>query len=564
MLHVFQNLKFRTKLFLICLLISLIPTITLGTFCYNQLRTLLIERERTALCDSIIQESLNISSQLNSYETISDCIIWDSNLIKALNQTYSKNSQMFQAYTEEIEPFFRTLNHIFPDINEIIIYTDLEIYPRTGVLEPISKIENFSWYPKVSDSITPLWVQSPTDNDLSVVCRFIDIPSDISAFILVQIDTENLFSSLTTLFSHSYGVLLTDTDGNPVWQFHTDDLPDDAMSSDHLSSEYLSDSSKNDYIVESTVDQHTGWTYYIYRPTQTVIEPSQTIIITVLTLVILCLLCVLLFSFWLSHSLVRPLEELTYSINQVASGNYEIALTPHSSDEIGELMKSCSIMVQQLNQLINETLKAKIIQQKLEFRALQAQINPHFLYNTLSLINSQSILAGHPEIGLPARYLATFYLTSLNNGKDLTLVRDELENIKAYVNIQLIMHSDSFDVHYHIEEDILQFTMPNLMLQPLVENAIVHGIDSWKSDRRGCLDIVAKACGDNLIFRITDNGCGIPEEKLETLLTNHSTGYGVENVHARAQLLYGNQFGLYYHSQVGSGTEVTLTIPQQK
>ena len=564
MIRFFQNLKFRMKLFLIFLLISLIPTIALGTFCYNQLRTLLIEREQTALRDSIIQESMNISTQLSSYETIVDCIIWDRNLINVLNQTYSRNSQMFHAYEEEIEPFFATLSHIFPDINEIIIYTDLDIYSRTGVLEPISKIESFSWYPKVYDSIHPLWVRYPTDDDLAIVCRFMDVPSDISAFILIQIDTRNLFSSLATLFSHSYGVLLTDTDGTPIWRFHADDLPDNAISSAHLSTEYLSDLLKNDYVVESIVDQYTGWTYYIFRPIQTVIESTQTMIITMLTIIILCLICVLLFSFWLSHALGRPLEELTHSINQVISGNYKIMLTPHSSDEIGELMESFSIMVQHLNKLITETLEAKIIQQKLEFRALQAQINPHFLYNTLSLINSQSILAGHPEIGLPARYLATFYLTALNKGRDLILVSDELKNIKAYIKIQLIMHSDSFDVNYDIKEDILQFTMPNLMLQPLVENAIVHGIYSRKSNRRGSLYIMAKDFGDNLVFRIADNGCGIPEDKLATILTSRSAGYGVENVHTRAQLLYGSQFGLHYHSQVGSGTEVTLTIPKQK
>ena len=371
---------------------------------------------------------------------------------------------------------------------------------------------------------------------------------------------EQLFSKLTTLYSSTYGVLITTEDGNSIWQYHTEDLQDNIVPLTSLPYNMLSDSIQKDYIVETVVEENSNWTFSIIRPTKTVLAATQIIISTTLIIIILCLFFIFLFSYLLSHSLVQPLEKLTENIKQVASGNYEITIISHSSDEVGQLIENFTYMVHQLNQLINEKLKAKIVQQKLQFRALQAQINPHFLYNTLSLINSQSILAGHPEIGLPARYMATFYRTSLNKGKDLISVNEELENIKSYINIQLLMHSDSFDVHYHIDEKILSFIMPNLMLQPLVENAIIHGIDCIKNNRRGKLEIKAEVLNDHLVFTITDNGCGIPEDKLANLLLGKTSSYGIENVHTRAQLQYGDSYGLKYKSYLDIGTEVTLTI----
>ena len=563
MLDFFRNLKFRTKLFIICLMISLIPTLILGSFCYSQLRTLLTERERTALRDSIIQESITISSQLDSYETISEYIVWDSNLIDVLSRKYDTNSQMHRAYTQTVEPFFSTLKHLSPDINEIVIYTDLEIYPRSGVLEPLSRIAECSWYSEVSARTKPLWIYSGEDDKLFVIHRFIDIPSNLSAYIQVCINYENLFSRLKSLFSEAYGILLLDDDGNMLWNFQTSDMEAFYTSGEQLSTDPLSRLTRSDFIVESTLDQANGWTYYVYRPTSVVLESTYTTILAILFIVIFCVFLVVLLSYWLSSSLVRPLENLAANMNQVSQGNYEIAVSYRSQDEVGQLIRSFTEMVQKLNHLINETLQAKIIRQKLEFRALQAQINPHLLYNTLSLINSQAIITGHPKIGLPARYLASFYRTSLNKGKDLITVKDELTNIQAYINIQLIMHSDSFDVVYHIEDEILSFIMPNLMLQPLVENAILHGIDSLNGARRGLLKITAKASGDTLVFTISDNGLGIPQSKLAILLTEKSNSYGIENVNTRARLQYGSRFGLRYDTQIDSGTTVTLTIPKQ-
>jgi len=253
---------------------------------------------------------------------------------------------------------------------------------------------------------------------------------------------------------------------------------------------------------------------------------------------------------------------LAKNMEQIERGDLSVTVTTTATDEIGSLIQKFGNMVHKLQDMINEVYKSKIAKQEYEMKALQAQINPHFFYNSLSLINSKAIIADQGDISEMAQLLSTFYRTTLNRGKDKISVRDELENTTSYIQIQRMMHTNSFDVHYEIEEEILKYSMINLLLQPLVENAINHGIDHKETPGRGVLTIVGKQVGDHLIFKVSDNGCGIEKQTMDTLLTSKTQGYGVQNVHLRVQLTYGPEYGLFYESSM-EGTTVILTIPKR-
>ncbi|MDE7201438.1 MAG: histidine kinase, partial [Lachnospiraceae bacterium] len=216
-----------------------------------------------------------------------------------------------------------------------------------------------------------------------------------------------------------------------------------------------------------------------------------------------------------------------------------------------------------INNLINEVLLSKIRQQKSEIEILQSQINPHFLYNSLSLINSKAIVSGQNDISQMARLLSTFYRTMLNKGQQITTIASELENTKSYVSIQQMMHSYSFDVVYDIDEKILEYPIPNLLLQPLAENAIVHGLDHRELPDRAILSISCYQESENIIFKIMDNGCGMSDDECESILTKDSKGYGVKNVHQRIQLYYGAEYGLTFHSTKCIGTCARLKISKE-
>ncbi len=262
--------------------------------------------------------------------------------------------------------------------------------------------------------------------------------------------------------------------------------------------------------------------------------------------------------------MARPLEKLSADLLLVEQGHYETAGSHEDdsgrSDEVGQLQRAFRAMVIQLNHLINEVLIAQIEQQKYELRVLQSQINPHFLYNSLSLINVQAIMAGQTGISQMSQLLSTFYRTMLNKGKSITTIRDELENTKAYVSIQQIMHSWSFDVTYDIDERTLPFSVLNLIIQPLAENAILHGLDHRQAPGKGMLTISCRLEEETILFQVIDNGCGMSESNCQSILSADSKGYGVQNVHRRIRLYYGEGCGLQYRSTPGSGTCAVLRL----
>ena len=217
-------------------------------------------------------------------------------------------------------------------------------------------------------------------------------------------------------------------------------------------------------------------------------------------------------------------------------------------------------MIFQIKSLIEDVYESKLIQKDYEMKALQAQINPHFLYNTLSLINWMAIEADQTEISKITLNLSTFYRTALNKGKNTLTVRDELKNTRSYLDIQLMMHDYEFDVDIDINDEILEYKILNLILQPLVENAIDHGID-LKTNGRGRITITGKKEKDNIYLIVEDNGVGMEQDKINTILTNKSKGSGVRNVNERIKLYYGEDYSMHIESEIGRGTKIIIKIP---
>lgn len=337
----------------------------------------------------------------------------------------------------------------------------------------------------------------------------------------------------------------------------------DKYSIPEISSDALLGEEISGYITETEELSNFGWTAFLYRPASSISAAAINITYIVLAMILLCIALIFLISTLLSKIIVSPIEKLSASMEQVEQGNYEIEIIPNSTDEVGQLISSFKKMVCTINNLINEVLLSKIRQQKYEIEILQSQINPHFLYNSLSLINSKAIIAGQSDISQMARLLSTFYRTMLNKGQQITTIASEFENTKSYITIQQMMHSQSFDVVYDIDKNLLECPIPNLLLQPLAENAIIHGLDHRELPGRAILSISCYQEGQDIVFKVMDNGCGMSDEECEQILTKDSKGYGVKNVHQRIQLYYGTAYGLTFHSTKGMGTYALIKISRK-
>lgn len=556
----FRNLKFQKKIIGISVIISLIPISLLGLFSYTKMRSLLIEREKTALQETLHQEVTQLDHKIDSYLSTMNLITWNENIRLALSQKYDSNFEMYLTYRDTIDPLFLTIRSLNTDITAITIYTDTAIHPHGNILRPLTDAQDKTWFEKACNTTTPFFSLSPDGHTLHLLCQMHYNYVPYTSIICMTIDFQSAMLPANNLFNDNYGFLLSGTSGETMYQYIslTDKYSIPEISSDALLGEEISG-----YITETEELSNFGWTAFLYRPASSISAAAINITYIVLAMILLCIALIFLISTLLSKIIVSPIEKLSASMEQVEQGNYEIEIIPNSTDEVGQLISSFKKMVCTINNLINEVLLSKIRQQKYEIEILQSQINPHFLYNSLSLINSKAIIAGQSDISQMARLLSTFYRTMLNKGQQITTIASEFENTKSYITIQQMMHSQSFDVVYDIDKNLLECPIPNLLLQPLAENAIIHGLDHRELPGRAILSISCYQEGQDIVFKVMDNGCGMSEEECEQILTKDSKGYGVKNVHQRIQLYYGTAYGLTFHSTKGMGTYALIKISRK-
>ena len=244
----------------------------------------------------------------------------------------------------------------------------------------------------------------------------------------------------------------------------------------------------------------------------------------------------------------------------VQTGDFSVRLHDDCEDEIGVLTNNFQTMADKIQTLIQDNYQKTITLKEAQLKALQAQINPHFLYNCLSLINSRSLLSHQDDISQMSQLMSTFYRTTLNKGRSQIALQDEIRNVMSYLEIQHLLHDGRFQVITQIDPILPDITVPNLLLQPLVENSIVHGLLP-RQEGGGCLFLTIRRVEEAIHFTVMDNGVGIPPEKLPTLTSTDSSGYGLKNVNERLILTYGETSALKINSIQNQSTMITFCLP---
>lgn len=261
---------------------------------------------------------------------------------------------------------------------------------------------------------------SEDGRSILLLCQFYYKYVPYTNILCMTIDLASALDTADSLFEDNYGFLMASAEGESLFRFTniSGEAAADVPDSGTLTQEGIS----RDYLVESSALKDTDWRLYLYRPVEEAAAAIRQITYIVLFMILVCILLVSCTSAGLSRLVVHPLEQLSSYIAKVESGNYEFTITSDSTDEVGRLIEAFRKMTANLNHLVNEVLRAKIAQQKYELKILQSQINPHFLYNSLSLINGKAIMAGQQDISQMARLLSTFYRTMLNKGSSITTV----------------------------------------------------------------------------------------------------------------------------------------------
>lgn len=282
----------------------------------------------------------------------------------------------------------------------------------------------------------------------------------------------------------------------------------------------------------------------------------------------LLLLGALIIAILFSDKLTKPITELRNSMKEVEKGNFkEIQLRERGDSEIAMLYKSFNAMTNEIQNLMEDKSRSQKEKYKLELRALQSQINPHFLYNTLDSIVWMAEGAGNQEVVIMTASLAKLLRQSISNEEELVTIEKEVDYARSYLTIQKMRYRDQLNFRIDVDTEINSCHIVKLTLQPLVENAIYHGIKYRET--KGTVIIKGQKTEDGILLQVIDNGVGMEEETLKHILDKKDGdgkrgGIAVENVNRRLKLYYGEEYGLKYESRVNEGTIVSILLPGEE
>ena len=278
------------------------------------------------------------------------------------------------------------------------------------------------------------------------------------------------------------------------------------------------------------------------------------------------LILIVLLSYYIPLSITRPIRKLSEVTDQVAKGDLTVRSDIRTGAEVGMLSDSLNTMIDKINELLEQVKKEQIRLRKAEFELLQSQINPHFLYNTLDTIVWLAEAGEQKKVVKMVGSLSEFFRTSLNQGKDIISIKEELQHVRSYLEIQQVRYQDILQYDIQVEEELYKYLIPKITIQPLVENALYHGIKNKRGV--GKIIISGRREEDHFSILIEDNGIGISEERLSQVRAGVknkvSTGkdiYGLYNVNERIRLNFGEKYGIFIESTYGKGTVVSVILP---
>ena len=314
---------------------------------------------------------------------------------------------------------------------------------------------------------------------------------------------------------------------------------------------------------------NTDWFMVTILPSPPLIHESNRLMLQIFLLYGIFLLLALFFANVLAHSITGRLSSVIQQMQSVRHGPPTPMESPSAHDEIGDLIDTYNYMTRKMDELIDKQAKAAEDLRIAEFNSLQAQINPHFLYNTMDMINWMALQGQTDEISHAVQSLSRFYKLTLSRKKGISTIASELEHVTIYVQLQNMRYHDSIELITDIPDELSEYQIPKLTLQPVVENSILHGILE-KDSKSGTIVITGWMEDADIVLLISDDGVGISPEILSTILSGKGnsqsggTNIAVYNTHRRLQILYGKDYGLAYSSKPGEGTEVEIRFPAHR
>lgn len=553
-------MNFRNKLFLSYATMIFLLAGILGSLAYCQSHFYIKQELQNSIKDSMKKITDNIEYRLSTYEHTIEYVSFNSDVHKFIKSPTNSVYEYQDIYMKVFDPMLATLKSTNNDLLSMNIFTsDSDVVERRNLILSMDNLEKEPWFSTVINNSGIHWIHN--DESIIGLCR-INVVNTSDVYVVKMDFSKRKAFACELNNQQDYYIVISDQDNNTVYINNQSSQLSDTVSKEIAAIEEGGIYRENfvDYYILTQPIQMLGWKISVAVNTES-LQPDPRAFFGATMIVIMLALILSLFVAWLlSGFLVKEIRYISRAMDEVAKGNLQITISSNSNDEIGKLTKNFGRMLQDLNELIEKNYTSEILRKDAMYKALQYQINPHFLYNILSVVNWKAISSNMMEISYIINELSGFYRSVLSNSDPITTVATELENTRRYIDLQLVMHEYSFDVEYNIDEKVLDAKVIHMLLQPIVENAIAHGLDC-RREHGAKLTIRAFREGNILHFIVHDNGPGFGKDKLEKIFNKNTNGYGIKNVNDRIQIYYGKSFGLQIRSDKTDGTYVDISVP---
>ncbi len=599
---IIRNTKIQLRLILILILLSVVPLLITSIFSYNQSSSAIKNKTSTYSAQVMNQVGVNIERELNRLENDSIEIefsdLTQSTLVNIKNMSEWEKENVQLTMKENLVKKFSFLH----DVSDVLLYTNdgkkIEAYGDRSFKLNLKK-EFLDSYLKelIENGGTPIWKSLSVDVEERLV-KFATSAEQMNRSdgillgrAVLSLETGDIIGTLLIrtnerFFSNIYrnidmgknaDIFIVDSDGKVV-SSRNNSIPVAKQFKDPILVQELLNRTENQertfnmlvdgrkHLVAFSYLKGPDWFIVSTIPYSYLNAESMTLLTDIMLLVLGCSILSVLLSYIYTLTISKPLNRLIKTMNEVKRGNLSVNLVDSSKDEIGEVVGNFNTMLNEIKNLMESVKSNEMQKRKAEIKTLQAQINPHFLSNTLNTVRWLAEAQKASNIEALVSSLIQLLHVSMGKGGDFITMREEVEYIKSYINIQEYRYYDKFRVVFEIEEEILDYKILKFLIQPVVENSIIHGIEPMTE--QGLISIKGFKDGDVLKIRVTDNGEGIPSDKLSKLLTvggydNKSkfSGIGINNVNERIQINFGEKYGLHIESVPKLYTTVELTLP---
>jgi len=567
-----SRMSIKEKLILINIIVAIIPMIAFAILITDVYDDTVNKRTENSVEDSSEIISSRITRVLRDAENCSNYLT--VNINKAFEEQAGKKSQQsFLEYQKTIMNELYVSKIIFDEIDSAVFYSiDGNLYVSDySMLKNIEGFENSLMLKKLEEtSGKSIWFPYAKreylvrDADLPVLTlgkKIIRINSgEALGYLIINVNISSIERNLTNQLI-SYWLL---DDNNEVISSRicSDTLEEQDtlyMIAESRENETKKHKGKKYFISHYNIEDYQWRLIGITDLDEFNVETKK-IFYLLLVVAIVAILFEIALSGYLTSRITAPLLKLKNGAEEIAKGNMKIRFNFKTEDEIGQLGKSFNYMTEQVEGLLKKVDYEARKKREYELSLLHQQVKPHFLYNTLDIIIKLIEMNKNKEAKRAANKLADYYRNSLSSSGEIIMIGQEMKIVEDYLELQKIRYGDLFTYETDVGEQAEQMLIPKLTLQPLVENAIYHGIKYL--GRPGTIEITSRLEGDCLILSVADDGVGMNKGTVESALLNNPEGhFGLYSVNHRIKLLFGEKYGISVHSAEGDGTVVDVLLP---